>query len=244
MILIDIGNTRIKWASFIAGQLGTMHALNHTEQGFSKKLVDAWQKTPSPDKIYLASVGPVTIKQNIIHLTQVIWPEVIFQEVHTQKKALGVNNAYRQYQKLGVDRWLSILAAYHYFHPPVCIISCGTAITLDIIDQHGQHLGGMIMPGFNLLKNALSKGTANLGLSIQNYPLGLSCDTESAIYNGNLNAVKGFIEFGLASYHQPLPLILTGGDAQFFQDALKLRASVDSQLVMKGLCLIAGEKLV
>jgi pantothenate kinase type III len=83
-------------------------------------------------------------------------------QIYTQKYALGVRNAYPKHNKLGVDRWLAMLAAYHYYNAPVCIVSCGSALTLDIVDSQGQHLGGMIMPGLNLMQQALSRGTANL----------------------------------------------------------------------------------
>ena len=241
MLLIDIGNTRIKWAQHQAGKLDKMHALVHIDKGIETLLVTSWQQLNSPEYIYLACVGPQNTKQQVIQIAEQLWPGVKVQEIHTQKYAHGVQNAYPKYTKLGVDRWLAMLAAYHDYAAPVCIVSCGSALTLDIVNNQGQHLGGMIMPGLNLMQQALSKGTANLKICSEQYSQGLANDTEAAIYNGNLNAIKGFIEQGLAEYKKPMQLILTGGDAIFLADSLKLEAVIDAELVLKGLALITNE---
>lgn len=239
MILIDIGNTRIKWAQQQAGEIGAMHAVMHIDQDYAAILLSAWQSLPIPKNIYLASVSSPLIKLQVINVAKRVWPDISLHEINTTNSALGVTNAYPNYKKLGVDRWVSIIAAYHCYRSPVCIVACGTAITLDIVDKQGQHLGGMIMPGLNLMKHALSKGTANLSFCEQEYPQGLANDTEAAIYNGNLSAIKGFIEQGLAADDQSVKLVLTGGDAEFLANALKLQASIDPALVLKGLSLLA-----
>ncbi|MCK5869708.1 type III pantothenate kinase [Methylococcaceae bacterium CS1] len=241
MILIDIGNTRLKWAEQQTGQLGEMHAVVHSETNFQVQLTAAWQQLTKPESIYLACVSSARIKLQVIQIAEQLWPDVKVQEIHTEKYVLGVSNAYPKYEKLGVDRWLSILAAYHFYSAPVCVIACGTALTLDIVNQQGQHMGGMIMPGLSLMKQALSKGTANLNFCSEQYPQGLANDTEAAIYNGNINAIKGFIMQGLAEYQKPVQLIMTGGDAQLLIQTLKLEAINDAQLVLKGLALVASE---
>lgn len=241
MILVDIGNTRIKWARHHAGILEKMHAIVHIEQDITPLLLSAWQHLPRPDCIYFACVGPQGIKQLLIQLAEQIWPGVKLHETYTQKIAHGVENAYPKYTKLGVDRWLAMLAAYHYHTAPVCIVSCGSALTLDIVDEQGQHLGGMIMPGLSLMRLVLSKGTANLNNCSEHYMPGLANDTEAAIYNGCLSAIRGFIEHGLAQYHQPASVILTGGDADFLANNLNLPAVIEAQLVLQGLALVAQE---
>ena len=241
MILVDIGNTRIKWARHHAGKLEKMHATVHIEQAIKPALLTAWQHFPRPDCIYLACVGPQDIKQQLMQIAEQIWPGVKLHETYTQKTAHGVENAYPKYTKLGVDRWLAMLAAYHYHPSPVCIVSCGSALTLDMVDKQGKHLGGMIMPGLSLMRQALSRGTANLKACSEHYTPGLANDTEAAIYNGCLSAIRGFIEQGLMQYQQPVTIILTGGDAEFLATSLNLTAIIDAQLVLKGLALVAQE---
>ncbi|WP_428354323.1 type III pantothenate kinase [Methyloprofundus sp.] len=243
MILIDIGNTRIKWAVQQAGQLEEMHAMVHIGTNIEIQLLAAWQPLNTPGPIYLACVGAESVKLQVIRVAEQLWPHISLQEISTQKYAQGVHNAYPIYSKLGVDRWLAILGAFHEYTAPVCIVSSGSAITLDIVDAQGQHLGGMIMPGLNLLQQALAKGTANLKIASEQYPLGLANDTEAAIYNGNLCAIKGFIQQGIAEFKKPIQLILTGGDANYLADSLKLDAIIDARLVLKGLALIANESI-
>lgn len=237
ILLVDIGNTRLKWVQHQAGEFYQSDAITHVNKCINSELLTAWQALETPQKIYLAVVSSRIVRQAIFDVAEQLWPNVQIQEVRTQKYAKGVTNAYPKPEKLGVDRWLALLAAYHYYNAPVCVVDCGTAITLDVLDQQGMHLGGMIMPGLTMMKQALQKGTADLNICSELHKQGLANDTEAAIFNGNLTAVKGFIEFGLAQYKKPLQLIVTGGDAEFITSTLKLDAIVDIELVFKGLAL-------
>ena len=243
ILLIDIGNTRIKWAQLSAGKLSQPSAIVYKQKTIDSNLTAEWQGIPLPSKIYLASVSSTELKQQLINVAEHLWPDISIQEIYTVKSALGVTNAYSEPFKLGIDRWLAMLAAFHYHKTAVCVVDCGTAITLDVIDQQGMHLGGMIMPGLSLLKQALSKGTADLNICPEIHQQGLANYTEAAIFNGTISAIKGFIESGLAQYEQPVLLVLTGGDADFILARLKLDASVDKALVLKGLALLVNEQV-
>ncbi len=242
ILLVDIGNTRLKWMQYQAALFSQAGAITHVNQNVKLALLASWDKMQAPQKIYLAAVSSTEISQALFDAVETRWPGTQVQEIYTEKFTYGVTNAYSRPEKLGVDRWLALLAAYHHYTPPICIVDCGTAITLDIVDQQGMHLGGMIMPGLTLLKQSLQTGTAgDLNTCAKLYQQGLANDTEGAIFNGNLNAVRGFIEFGIAQYKQPLQLIICGGDAEFIAKALKLDAILDTALVFKGLALSSGE---
>ena len=242
ILLVDIGNTRLKWAQHQAGKLFHTGAISHVDKSVNSVLLSAWQNMQPPEKILLACVSSKMVKQALYSIVEQLWPNSQIQEIQTKKYAKGVSNAYLKPEKLGVDRWLALLAAYHHFTAPICVVDCGTAITLDVIDQQGMHLGGMIMPGLSLMKQALHRGTADLNVCSEVHKLGLANDTEAAIFNGNLNAIKGFIELGLAQYNKPLQLIVTRGVAKFLADILKLDAIVDTELVFKGLALSSIEQ--
>ena len=242
MLLVDIGNTRLKWAQYQTGRFYKTGVITHVYESINDVLLTAWQELKAPQKIYLAVVSSKKVKQVLYDVAEQLWPNVQIQEIQTHKYAYGVKNAYPKPEKLGVDRWLALLAANHYYTAPVCVVDCGTAITLDVLDQQGTHLGGMIMPGLTLMKQALQKGTADLNVCSEIHKLGLANDTEAAIFNGNLNAIKGFIELGLAQYKKPMQLIVTGGDAKFIAGILKLDAIVDTEMVFKGLVLSSIEQ--
>jgi len=165
-----------------------------------------------------------------------VWPDILIKPIQSTPSLCGVKNSYDSPELLGVDRWLALVAAYSYYATAVCVVDCGTAITLDVVDGQGQHLGGAIMPGLTLMKSVLSTGTAALSFCEQTHPIGLSHYTEAAIYNGSLNALAGFIAAGKLD---STLLILTGGDAQFVEEHLQLGAIIDEKLVMKGLLLAA-----
>ena len=238
ILLVDIGNTRLKWAQWQCGELCGIGAMLHGSGDIKTELRKTWATWPEPKILRLACVSSPAIKQLLIELVQQLWPKVVIQEVRSEQYAKGLTNAYAAPEKLGVDRWFAMIGAFHYYAAPFCLVDCGTAITLDVVDASGQHLGGMIMPGLTLMKQALSKGTADLGVCAQAHPQGLAKYTEAAIYNGNLAAVRGFIEAGKVEYGYSVPLILTGGDAVFVASALALDAIVDSDLVFKGLTVI------
>lgn len=241
ILLVDIGNTRLKWAQLQAGKLCQQGAIAHQNTNIQNSLLIAWQGLQTPKKICLAVVSSKAVKQVLFDVVKQLWSNVPIQEVSTEKCTRGVSNAYPKPEKLGVDRWLAMFAAYYHYTAPVCVVDCGTAITLDVIDQQGQHLGGMIMPGLTLMQQSLKRGTADLNVCSAVHKPGLANDTEAAIFNGNLSAIKGFIEFGLSQYKKSLQLIITGGDAEFIADTLGLDAIVDTELVFKGLALSSIE---
>ncbi len=241
VLLIDIGNTRLKWAQYQGGMCVQTGAIAHVNNCIHESLLTEWNEMQSPQKIYMSVVSSTKISQVLFEVVGQMWPSIQIHEIHTEKYAHGVTNAYSKPEKLGVDRWLTLLAAYHFYTTPVCIVDCGTAITLDVLDQQGMHLGGMIMPGLALMRQSLYMGTEGLNVCTKRHQQGLANDTEAAIYNGNLSAVKGFIEFGLAHFNKPLQLIVCGGDAELIVDTLKLNAIVDKQLVFKGLAVSSGE---
>jgi type III pantothenate kinase len=155
----------------------------------------------------------------------------------SQVDGFGVRNAYRQPEKLGVDRWLALVAARQDLQP-VCVVDCGTAITLDLLDGEGQHLGGLICPGLTLMKQALSDGTQALAFDGREFALKPADFTEAAIDSGTLFAAIGLVEAVLARQPEGFKIILTGGDALRIAGGLKLRHQVDDALVLRGLALI------
>jgi len=233
-LLIDSGNTRLKWAVLDSGTLIEVAAVAHKNNHDLASLKKQWAKLIQPESIYISCVSgsKSQLKRFLIEL----WPKSDLKFLQSPSMAHGIENSYPNPVTLGVDRWLAMIAAKHEYTGSLCIVDCGTAITLDCIDAQGLHLGGMILPGWNLMQQALKKGTANLDVSNESYSLGLANNTQAAIFNGSLAAIKGFINAGMISSNQ---LILTGGDAEFIKKSLQLTAVLDLNLVLKGLALEA-----
>ena len=167
-----------------------------------------------------------------------LWPDVAMVLPVATACGFGVKNAYPQPEKLGVDRWLNLLAAHRYYPGQSCIVDCGTAITLDVLAADGQHQGGLICPGLQLMKKALTANTAALAFSDQPQPLGLADNTAAAIDSGSRYAALGMIETVLGRQAPPCQLILCGGDAPALSTQIAYPHVVDSDLIFKGLAII------
>ena len=239
-LLVDIGNTRLKWGMATESGFRSGEPLVHRELS-RQDLLAAWKSIGSPARMAIACVSAKPLLEQVCSVAEELWHGI--EIVHAQSKAYacGVYNAYPQPEKLGVDRWLALLAVHRQYSQSVCIVDCGTAITLDVMDAQGRHQGGMICPGLALMKQSLYLGTENLQFSETHYPVGLASFTEAAIYSGTLSAAAGLIEHVLARQPEQTQLILTGGDAKLMASQLGFKAVIDPDLVLRGLAMVLTE---
>jgi type III pantothenate kinase len=235
-LLVDMGNTRLKWAVMLNSRLTPGRALDNSRLN-RHELVEAWKALPIPRRLAIACVSANFLLELVLAVAAELWSNLEIIRVKSQAQAFGVCNAYRQPEKLGVDRWLAIVAATHYYRLPACIADCGTAITVDMVDIKGHHQGGMISPGLTLMRKSLAEGTEALQLSETDYMFGLANATEAAIYSGTLSAAVGLIEHVLAKQPDSVQLILTGGDAALISQHLKSKPVIDADLVLRGLAI-------
>ena len=236
-LLIDSGNTRLKWAMFQNGGLIISHALVN-QQITRQQLIEAWKLQPPPKRLAIACVSATPLLDLMLAVAVELWPTVDIISVKSQARAFGVHSAYQQPEKLGVDRWLALVAVRNHYHKPACIVDCGTAITVDLIDADGKHLGGLISPGLTLMKKSLATGTAGLQFHETNYSVEPANFTESAIYSGTLLAAVGLIEHVLSKQATAMQLILTGGDAEIIATQLAIKPIIDADLVLRGLAFV------
>jgi type III pantothenate kinase len=237
-LLIDSGNTRLKWAVLQDGKLMPSHAL--VNQLLTRhELIAAWKRL-TPERIAIACVGNALLLELVRTVALELWPSIDIIDVKSQAHAFGVHNAYRQPEKLGVDRWLALVAVHNLHHQPACIVDCGTAITVDLIDADGNHQGGLISPGLTLMKRSLAAGTGALLFDETNYVAGPADFTAAAIYSGTLAAAVGLIEHVLSRLANPMLVILTGGDAELIAAQLAAQPTVDVDLVLRGLAIAFG----
>ncbi len=166
--------------------------------------------------------------------------------------AAGVSSAYAQPEKLGVDRWLAMLAAYADARAACCVLDCGTTITLDVIDAEGRHMGGYIVPGLQLMLESLAKRSPALVIETGKFGLHPGTNTQAAISNGILNMALGFLNFEhrkmsrlLAERGGENPAVkiaeteprwyLTGGDAETLAAYIEWEFKLVPDLVLDGL---------
>lgn len=236
-LLIDIGNSRVKWAVENAAGLGEIKAFDYRRPDFLNALTQLWREISEPSQIAIASVADKAIMTSVTDLCAHLWPNADVIIAKSSAYAFGVRSAYESPEKLGVDRWMALLAAHRYYAGNVCIVDCGTAITLDALQADGKHVGGLICPGLAMMQKSLIADTASLTFGAQRYRTGLATQTSAAIGNGVYWAALGLIDQVMQSFNGNYRLLLTGGDAEIIAESLSMPYVLDKELVIKGLAL-------
>lgn len=235
ILLLDIGNSRLKWAVARGARLSAVRAVAH--HGRPARVVRAL-KLARVDAVWMAHVvGPLE-KQLVgaIRARFGLAPRI----VRTRKQFAGLRVAYRDPSRLGVDRFLAMLALWSAARRPFCVAVAGTALTFDAVDARGRHRGGLIAPGLNAAYGAV-KGTTRFPLSPKpsRFTRGLGTDTDACVRQGTLYACAGAIE--RAARGAPGPRYLGGGDARTLRPHLEGSWKVKENLVLEGLLAYARE---
>ncbi len=235
ILAVDAGNTRIKWAWYAHGA--------PQERGWTPTvqplLKTQWAELPPPDRIIVSNVAsPAT--ENIISSASQHWNRLP-QYIKAKKTQCGVNNSYRAAEQLGSDRWAALIAAHH-LHPghDLLVVQAGTAVTIDTLSAQGLFRGGMILPGFRLMLDALTNSTAGLARQsgeIQAFP----GNTADAMMSGAANAIAGAVERSFRQLVERPLCLISGGDADILLPLLDIPVQKADQLVLEGLLRIALE---
>ncbi len=238
ILLLDIGNTNLKWSWLRDGVLAEITSVSHKGQNINELLVREWAAMAAPGQLYISSVAGKELEADLSDWVKQNWGlEPIFTRSSAQ--ACGVTNSYSEPERLGVDRWLSMIALHAKLPGPACVVDCGSAVTIDVIGLEGRHQGGLILPGFGLMRQALAEHTSIPFEGITQSEGMLATDTETAIAAGGVLAVAALVEQiqseVAAEFGMTLELVLTGGDAKILQHALRVQSRIETDLVMQGL---------
>jgi len=247
-LLLDIGNTRVKWRSFPAHPAGS-GAIAHLRPDVMGALAALWQDMQI-ERVLYASVAADSMTREVTALCASCWPEALVERIVSQPVLGGIRNGYQDPESLGADRLLAMIGARARFGPNALLVaSLGTATTLDLVDEDGQFLGGAILPGPALMAHSLAGGTAGLpevvlrGSDQAEDVLGTT--TEDAIRMGVLYAQAGAVERAfriLVRNHAQLSCVVSGGAAQAVVPHLPFSANLADNLVLDGLAALAATK--
>ena len=235
-LLLDAGNTRIKW--IFAEDLGCLPAATWTHD---EPWPQAWDER-TITAIWLSSVRAAAVDAELSQGLQARYGCHV-RQARSSAHACGVTNAYRQPERLGVDRWLAVLAAAA--RPGAAlIIDAGTALTIDALDAAGRHLGGRILPGQRLMIDALQRHTAGIRIEatlLSELSPGFADHTAAAVAQGVLSAQQGAVrlayeQMGRLYPQEELRVLLTGGDGAALIDLFPAACvEWDPDLVLRGL---------
>jgi type III pantothenate kinase len=243
ILLIDMGNSRIKWALWDGAQLFEQMACPYQDELVGVCLGKLLRHR-AIDDIHISSVAKKDIEQDLLRRLQDVYKcDVSF--AHSRRQMLGLINGYTNPLSLGVDRWLTMLAAYQQGHVSSCVVDCGSAMTIDLVREDGRHLGGMIMPGLTMQLDSMQRSLARLGNTSQTEnKMAWGRDTASGMMAGGMLSLVGAIEYAMDYAQRELGayprLILTGGDAPRIYPYLSHDYEYHEYLVLEGLALVAG----
>ncbi len=230
-LLLDVGNTRLKWGLHDeAGWHGQGAVPLAALEGFGE---------------VLAALGPLrrTLGANVAGVAVARRLEGLMATrgltaswIQSREEGFGVRNSYCEPARLGADRWAALVGARALHQGPALVVTSGTATTADVLDADGVFLGGVILPGLDLMRTSLARDTAQLPFAEGRFEA-TPRNTADAIVSGCLHAQLGAIErmFRLVEAGVGSVCLLNGGAAAALAPQLECPVRVVENLVLEGL---------
>jgi type III pantothenate kinase len=250
ILLIDIGNTFLKWGRYRRGA-GDGVPASDACTAYGRVLLDeiptianVWRDHPRPGRVVISNVAGTRVRNPLLRALEVWTPAAPAHWITSQAEQCGVRNGYLNPAQLGSDRWAAIIGARALVGRHAALIAvCGTATTIDLLTADGTFAGGAIMPGLGLMQRVLHEQTAALPDSQGEY-VDYPRQTVDAIASGCAHAQAGAVErlFYLHKRQHPdLVCVISGGAAQSLAPRLTIDYQHYENLVLEGLYRIAEQ---
>lgn len=233
IVCLDSGNSRIKWGVHDGRTWLAQEAVGHDRVGELASLPRAW---PMPERVMIANVAGA---EALVRIVSALAPwRAVITEVHSAVIGGGVTNGYLLPERLGVDRWCALIGAWHHSGMPTVVVMAGTATTIDSLDARGNFLGGLILPGIDLMLRSLAKGTADLPFAAGQHTDFPRC-TDDAIASGVLEAQLGAIERARQRLGDGVACLVSGGNGERLLPHLSMPCRLLPNLPLEGLVRLA-----
>jgi type III pantothenate kinase len=246
VLLVDIGNSRIKWAHCERGKLGRRHAAEHAGWGAADFLRRLFNAGVPARRMLVSSVAGPRVDRALAAAARRAGVESEFVKV--PRRAGGVTVGYLEPWRLGVDRFVAAVGAHHLFRGiAVCVVGVGTAMTLDLVDADGCHRGGVIIPAPALMVETLLSQTHGIRRRARGGSRGgaglFGRSTRAGIVQGSRYAAAGLIDRAVEEAEgligrKPL-VVLTGGESPAVRPLLRSAGVGVPDLVLRGLAVLA-----
>lgn len=236
VLLIDAGNSRVKWALADGDVWLHQGKLEHSD---IQSLRNIFPELPRPQKALVSNVAGKSMMQQLLAACSQWSCPITF--ISAKVEQCGVRNLYDNAEQLGSDRWAALIAAHHTGRSAWLVVDCGTATTVDALSADGQFLGGLILPGIDMMRQSLAAGSVQL---TDNKNAGawheFPRNTSDAIFSGAIQATVGAIklQFEALAVRAEARCLLSGGAADFIYPHLKLPVTREDNLVLHGLYII------
>lgn len=245
-LLVDIGNSRIKWSLHDSAKnvFCSIDAFFYLDQELQILFDQHWENLKKPNRVLVANVSNPHIAENLTVWVARAW-QLETEYVETETSNHGIHNAYPDYKTLGVDRWLAMIAAWHKFKSykkAICVIDCGTATTMDGIAETGEHIGGVIFPGYALMQKMLMENTYQINITKKTIPsFNFSDTTQQGINSGcslaTIATIDRLVDLMGDRYGETITCLITGGNAKSFIPNLAHKFEYEPNLVLCGLAI-------
>ena len=245
ILVIDVGNSRMKWG--LRGPRGWLVLGVTPNSEIGALSVRDWHNLPRPTRAVGVNVAGEAARVRVEALLA-RW-RLVPEWLTATEFACGVTNRYARPAQLGADRWASLVAAWRRstatdLFPPAClVVNAGTAVTIDALDVDGVFHGGLILPGIRLMLQALAENTSGLRIPAGDFRL-FPDNTADAMYTGAVEAVCGAIEQtrrAIDTNPAHVRCYLAGGAAPEIGVHLNPPVEIVDNLVLEGVLALAGE---
>jgi len=234
VLVIDAGNTSVKWTAFENDSIVWNKRELHLESR-STLLGDSEYTSFQPDRLYFASVRGEADSQVLLAVVKAFYPNVEIYPLRSRKEACGVTNPYVEPERLGIDRWLNVLAISELLSGGIVVVDVGTALKVEFIEKNGQYKGGYIVPGFEMMVDALVVNTGKIRIDSSDLydSQGLIDNTGLAVHIGCWQMLLALVE---RVYRQNLEksFVFTGGNGLKIMQELQIKGNYHANLVALG----------
>ena len=242
-LLMDVGNTRIKWGVSDGGEIRRTGHIAQAQIRDGGLQVLTTRIPRHVDEVFVSNVAGTTFATRLSGVVGSHCDRTV-RFARSVRSGWGVTNSYTQPRRMGVDRWVAMVGAWAEVQAACLVVDAGTAITIDAIDDDGQHLGGQISPGVVTMASALASATSDIP-DVRPAPARGDADlgmfgrnTAAAVREGAQNAVAGAVDRAMrtlqSNAYEPV-IVLTGGDSSRILNALCEPPLHRPHLVLKGL---------
>jgi type III pantothenate kinase len=248
ILLVDVGNTRLKWAWLTSTGLSDQQAIVHRDAKpgiWTSALFESGQR---PSRVLVSNVAGPAMAKRLNRLAKKQY-RIEVEFVTAAPEFHGLTNGYLDPSLLGADRWLALIGAWTKARSALCVVDAGTAVKVDSVDAAGQHLGGLIVPGIHMMREALMNKTSDIANAVHHSTPSLAGilanNTIGAVSRGAVFALAGMADRAAEVIEQSTgakpKLFITGGDAGMITGTMRLQGEIVPDLVLQGLAVIAAQ---
>ena len=236
---LDVGNSGAKWRLLEQGRVAARGVYRATDEASRAALLDC---APQPQQVWIASVAGAGAERALAEMLADRWG-VQPWFARSVARCGAVRNSYKEPARMGVDRWLAMLAAWQRVQGRVCVVDAGSALTVDLVSDSGRHEGGYIIPGPTLMERALLLDTDRVRFAEEaDYDLSPGSSTAEAVRHGIALAQTGALALAMdRAGVAPARLLFCGGWGDTLRRLLDRGGQYLPDLVFEGLEILADD---